>query len=384
MFGRRSRRMSTLSAIVAASLLALSACGSDGSSSGGGSGSVDQSSIDASKKLVAEESKVPTTIPVTTPLKSKPTPGKTFVFLQCEIASCGLQKEGAAAAAKAVGWNLKVIPFQTADPATLVKAMNQALQYDPVAVAVTSLPYETWQSMVPVYKKAGVIITPAYIGPAPISETVPTNVGGPDDYAARGKVLANWVNADSENTGQVLLYNVPAYAILKSFTGEFTKTLNSICSSCKITPLDASISDQGSGKASSLIIAALKRNPKIKYVIGPDGSFLGGLSSALAPAGLSGKVKIAGTGGNTSNEAGVLAGKESAWEGIPAVYAGWMMVDAALRHAEGSPISPAENGILPRQLLTKASMTAGNIKPSDAYEYPADYPDQLKKLWKVQ
>ncbi len=54
------------------------------------------------------------------------------------------------------------------------------------------------------------------------------------------------------------------------------------------------------------------------------------------------------------------------------------MLDAVLRHLEGTPI-PANEGLLPIQLLAKDT----NFTVSESYDEPADYAAQMEKLWHV-
>jgi hypothetical protein len=95
---------------------------------------------------VRAASTLPTSIPGTTPLPSAPPKGKTVLFLKCEEVSCGYEGDGLKAAGAAIGWNVKVLNFQAANPATLVSALQTGLQYHPVAAFLSGVPQEAWQS----------------------------------------------------------------------------------------------------------------------------------------------------------------------------------------------------------------------------------------------
>jgi hypothetical protein len=109
------------------------AVGSSSTTVASGGNSPSSVGVAQAKANVAAAETFPTTIPVTDPLPSKPPTGKTIVFLQCEEQSCPLEGQGLQAAARAVGWNVKIFNFQAVNPATLVTALMTALQYHPVA-----------------------------------------------------------------------------------------------------------------------------------------------------------------------------------------------------------------------------------------------------------
>ncbi|HEY6498558.1 MAG TPA: hypothetical protein VIZ20_03980, partial [Streptosporangiaceae bacterium] len=105
-------------------MVILSACSSSGSSASGGSASASASSpaVKAAQATAAKWEKAPTELGVTTPLKTAPPKGKTFVWLNCELSACAQILVGVRQAASAAGWNLKVVQYQQANPATVLSA----------------------------------------------------------------------------------------------------------------------------------------------------------------------------------------------------------------------------------------------------------------------
>jgi ribose transport system substrate-binding protein len=391
--GKAARTLTALVAVVAIAG-ALSSCSSSKSTStpstsattsGGGGGSAVSAEVAAAQKIVATAEQLPTTIPLTTPLASAPPRGKTFVFLQCEVSQCADIATGIKAAIAAIGWNLKVIPFQSSNPATLISGLQQALQYNPVAVAFSGLPEVLWQSEIPAYQKAGVVMIPAFMGPLTTpSPVVPYDIGAKEGTVLSAQQLAAWVTADSNGTGRVLSLGVPSFPLLAIFSTTFQQQLSQQCSGCSVVNLSATIPEVDAGQVNSLIVSALQKDPSIKYVAVCDGAFIDGLPSALAAAGLTGKVKIVGIGADVANESNILSGgDEKAFTALATLYSGWLMVDAALRHVEGMPATDSEDGGLPSMLLTEQSMKANNIQPANSFNYPANYPQQFEALWHV-
>jgi ribose transport system substrate-binding protein len=376
-----SSKTSTSSATTASSSATTATGSSATTASGGGS----SAAVTAAEQIVAAAEQPPTHIPQTTPLTSAPPKGKTFVFLQCEVAQCTDIASGIKAATSAVGWNLKTIPFQSANPATLVSAMQQALQYNPVAVAFSGLPEVTWQSEIPAYQKAGVIMIPAFMGqlttPSPV---VPYDIGAYNGTVTSAKQIAAWITEKSNANAKVLSVGVPSFPLLATYTTAFASALGKDCSACTISTINATIPEVDAGQIDSLIVSALQKDPSIKYVTIVDGAFVDGLPSALAAAGLTGKVQITGIGADVANETNILSGGDfKAFTALATLDSGWLMVDAALRHVEGMPVTATSDGGLPGMLLTKNSMTKGHIPAANSFNFPADYPQQFMSLWHV-
>ena len=337
-------------------------------------------SLDDVQARVAEYKVEPTSILVTTPLKSKPDPGETFVYLQCEASSCKVEADALNAATSAIGWDLKIYNYEQSNPATLISAMEQVLTLDPkpVAVAFDGLPEALWAAEIPKFKDAQIAILPSYLGPTTIEYPVLTNIGGSTDVASYGEILADWVATDSGGTAKVLLQSVNDFPILKVFSDTFRETLATNCPGCSVTEVNNTLAQVGGGEVASTVISGLQKDPALNYVVGCNGLFLNGLPSALAAAGLTGKVKVAAESANATNLTDLQTGKADAFVGIPLGYGAWLWIDAILRYLQGLPFDPA-NGGLPKQLLTKEVP----FVVSDSYDKPADYQEQFKKLWLV-
>ena len=361
-------------------MVILSACSSSGSSASGGSASASASSpaVKAAQATAAKWEKAPTELGVTTPLKTAPPKGKTFVWLNCELSACAQILVGVRQAASAAGWNLKVVQYQQANPATVLSAFKLALNYHPAAVGLSGLPEAVWSSIIPAYKKAGVPIVAGYVGPLAMNSTVIGNISGPPDGVETGQILANWFVADSGGKGQALNVRTDELPYLKTFSDAFQTDVQKQCSGCKVTNLDMSVADATGGKVNSAIVSDLQRNPSINYVVATEGPFIDGLPAALSAAGLSGKVKIAGENGDVENLTDVKNGTEAAFTGASLHIGGWQYLDVAIRHAEGMTFDPYD-GTQPKELLTKTVQ----FSPAADYDVPANYPQQFRKLWKL-
>lgn len=371
--------------VLAVAGVSLAACSSSGASSTATTAKSSSTSGSAGSGLAQAEAttakwlKAPTTIGITTPLKTAPPTGKTIVWLECELSDCKNIASGFQAAAQAVGWTVKTINYQSSNPATLQTALQTALQYNPVAVSFSGLPYATWSNMVPAYQKAGVMMIPQYIGPGvPVNSTIPLQIGGSPDVTQYGQIIGNFFVSDSKGKGDALVVGVPSFPVLVSYVDAFNQTVASLCPGCTTNQLSLTIPQIDAGQVNAAIVAALQKDPKIDYVSVSDGVFINGLPSALQAAGLANRVKVIGESASVEQRQELLSGQAQAFTGLATPYGGWVAVDAAIRHLEGMPIDPTGGG-LPKQLLTKA--TVGN--PVPPFGQPTNYPQQFKKLWKL-
>jgi ribose transport system substrate-binding protein len=383
---RRGRRGSLVVTVLVSTGLLASACSSASSSSAPASGSTsssgtsstdaDSAGISAAKAAVAAAEQAPTTLPISTPLSSKPPTGKTIVWLQCDAAACALQTGGFQAAATALGWKLKVIDYQSANTATLVSGLQQALQYKPVGVILSGADPASWSSVLPAYAAAKVPLIPSDVGPAlKIQFPVITQIGAAQANTYPGQLLADWMIADSGGTGKALVVGVPAYPVLAETAAGVVNEIKKQCPGCGSTSLNASFTELSSGGIVPAVVSQLRRDPSIKYVLSTDGAFIGGLSAALKTAGLTG-IKIASARPDITNEADVKAGTEAMTIGYADIPGCWLAVDAAARYLLKMPI-PAGEGNLPAQLFTTANIGT----PAATLYAPSDYAAQFKTLW---
>jgi hypothetical protein len=368
------RRMTGLAVGALVITLAAACSSSGGSDSSGGSGSDGGGSTSEAIRKLEQE---PTTIPITTPLPQKPTPGKTFVFFQCEAPQCQLQATAFAAAAKSVGWKLVNIPFQALDASTLAAAFRRALALKPVAVQFGGTPYALWSRYIPEFQKIGAIIIPSYIGDAPLSTTVPVNIAGPVNDQAMATKVARWVTDDSGGKAHVLVQTVSAFNAIVGWANDLKAEIAKICPGCKVSQIDNTGAQITGAGAAQAIVSQVRKDPSINYIVGYNGAFFSGLNQGLKNAQL--KAKVGGMFPLPQNVQDVMNGSGGAFVAVNNQYTAWAAFDVALRFAQGAPQVPTDQQVFPMKLVDKAS-----AKSSDGnYLGPAGFEQQFLKLWKV-
>lgn len=382
---RRGRRLTAAAVSVLVAGTAVSACGSSKSSSatagsttgatatssGSSSGSgVTAAGLARAQQAVSAAATTPSDVNQTVPLKTAPPKGKTVVFIEDEVSQSVVISQGEEAAAKAAGWTFKSLNYQSSNPATLVTAMKQALQYNPVSVSFAGEPEAAWASEIPAYQAAGVAIIPTVIGPQATGGAVAANIG---DFTTSGVGLGNWFIADSQGKGDALLVDLPVFPVLTEVITGVKQAIAANCPGCHTTAFNGTLQEVTSSTFVSSVVSALRENPDIHYVLSSDLLFINGLHSALAAAGIT-DVKIAGAQPEAADFAALTAGTESAVVVNSNTLVGWITADASFRVAEGMPV-PAGDGGEPYQLLTKANASIGSTTE------PTDYASKFMALW---
>jgi ribose transport system substrate-binding protein len=377
----------TIAAVVLA--LALAACGSDdngstsnASSSGSSSSSSSSSGGSAGVQKAAAQLKpfeaAPTKILITEPLKGTPPKGKTLVMLGTADPNNKKLQDSFKSLAGLFGWNYSVVSYDPANPATFNSAVDTALTKKADYVAEAGVPL-TPQAIKKV-KDAGAKWVLTSVAPADVTDPVIVNSNAAANDEQMGKVLADFFISDSKGKGNIVMEHVPAYPILGAFTDGFQAEVKSLCPDCKVTIQDITIPDLTAGKVPSVMVSALRKNPDANYIGFDVGPFAAGIDSALAAAGMTGKVKIIGEAADEAALAALQSGKHTAWTGFNPVYSTYVAMDGMLRDSLGMPIDQDKAGIQPTQILTKDNVSPV-INSDKQWLEPSDALDQYKKLW---
>ena len=386
---RRSRLAGA--GLAAAALLALAACSSASSSSASAPAAAGTTSasaaaaagttsaVAAAVAAVKTASTMPTSIPETQSLPSAPPKGKTVLFLQCEEVQCGYEGTGLKAAAAAVGWTVKTLNFQAANPATLVSALQTGLQYHPVAAFFSGVPQEAWQSEQKPYAAAGAVIVDNYLAATPSGEGVLAGRGYASENEQMGTVLAQQQIANAGGAPAAsLIVSVPTYTVFDPMVTAYKAEIAKDCPSCSVTETDFTLPQMLGGQLVPAVVSAAKRIPDLKYIVSVNGAFTDTLPGALKAAGLAGKYQIINGGGIATDQQFVQAGTELTTVSNPLTEGGWQDMDMAIRFAMHLPESPGDEQV-PWVLLNKSNVGT----PSDSYDVPANYPSLFEKLWDV-
>jgi ribose transport system substrate-binding protein len=381
------KRAWVLPALLAATGMVVAACGDTADESGGTPAASGASSagVEAAKAYLETRIGKPEAIGLTAPLSKKPDSGKLLVKLVTPQPVTAVVSDGTKAAAEALGWDYKAIPVE-ATAEGIQKAFQAALELRPApaVIEVSGYPKVTFAAQLAEAKARGIGVVSESTTDAPgTGDGIIALIDGPPQVQLWGKDIAAKVVADSNGTAQVAMFSVSAYPILGEFVTGFKNALNEWCpDTCSVTDVDQQATDIGT-KTPSSVVSTLQRNPKIGYAIFSFGDMTIGVNAALASAGLTGKVKVAGETPSVANLEAVKNGTELAWTGFAAPVLGWHTVDAAARFVNGEATDPVNTAELPTQVITKDNIGSVVTDSSGYYVGLEDYPDQFKKLWLV-
>lgn len=391
-------RSVAVAVVIATCALSLAACKSSGNSAGAGGGGVSISNAagatganDAptglanAKAIVSAASQEPTDIPIKTALPKAPETGIKVAFLSCSAAACSLLNPGFEAAAKALGWQPKVITYDSAQPG---QALQQAIDAGYKYIATTSITLNTITPQVREAQSKGIALFGAYTGDKPEGKTnglygVAQNF---DASVKSGKLIAAWTIVNSNSNAHALYVDLPIYPTLEAQGQAAQAEYKADCQACSFDKLGLSVTQLGAGQGPSAIVTYLKSHPAINYLYMSFQDLDNGVAAALKGAGLAGKVKIVGTEAQTSQLKAMVAGSETAWSVLPEPYVMWTVVDWMARQSEGvlnqAALDATASGV---QFLVDTPAAAAQQLAENGGEWPGpkNYQAQFKALWHV-
>jgi ribose transport system substrate-binding protein len=388
-------RRAVIGAVVAGVCVVTAACSSSGGSSpsssagsstvSGSSTAAGSDSLAAAKAYVTAHLASPGSILLTQALSKKPSHQLIVNLTLPNVPTDTVFTAGLQEAATTLGWSYKNIAIDSSATG-IQNAFEAALQVQPkpIAIATLALSVDSFRPQLAEAKAKGIAVIATSdidVPGSPGTDGLVARIQGGPTEAEWGQQLAAYIAADSNGTGQVALFSIPSYPILKAYDGGLVDGLKTYCPNCKLTSVDQQTTDLGT-KTPQSIVSTLVRNPKIKYIVVGFGDMMLGVHAALSAAGISG-VKILGVAPDPSDLEAVRNGTETAWVGTPIAYLGWRAVDAAARFANGDSETETDAAADPAQLLTADTIKSAVFDSAGNYVGDANYKQQFKALWHV-
>jgi ribose transport system substrate-binding protein len=376
-----------LAAVIAAATaaLAIAGCSSSGSSSTGSTGADTNASatagatsagMTAAMQYQQQFLNTPTTIGITTPLKSKPAAGKLLVGLDSGLGSAKVLAQYWAQAAADIGWKYKDL-ISGSTPASQQAAMNSAIQLNPAGILTSGIPNSTIQSQLTLAAQKGIWVNSSADTSPPSGAMFDTSIASPAQLAEWGKMVAAYVVVQSQGKAVVQDFQLTAFPILLDFDTAFVAAMGQWCPSCKVSTNAVPAASLGTSALTSQVTSVVTRNPSTNWLIFDLGDLEIGVDAALKAASLSG-LHIGGLTADTPNIAGLKAGTENVWTAYSLPIVAYRQVDSMARKFEG--MTPL-NAALPTQLITPQNV--GSLVSDSAGNYVGvtDYRTEFKKLW---
>jgi ribose transport system substrate-binding protein len=365
-------------AAVAMALVAAAGCGSSSNSSSTASSgsstsakSSAEAALDQARAVMAQATKRPDKITVTTPVGKEIPTGKKLVFISCGAAACQTQGKIVGEAASKLGWSAKTIATD-GSPQQIQNGFNTALRdgADGIILNAATRAAIAKQLQTAQAKKV------AFVGCCSTEKVGPDylyNTGTPQQNTRIGKYLASLIASDSGGKANTLYVDIPAFTILASLGTSLQQEYAKYCPGCDFNKIAVPLPRLAD--SSNIIVSYLRSHPKVNYVALSVTDALGtGLPAALKAAGLT-NVKIVGQGGDPTAYQAVAQGQILGLVPFDYYNVDYQMVDALARHFAGAKVQQSPP---PLWLVTKDNV------PSD---YTKIFPDvenfdsQFMQLW---
>lgn len=371
----RMNQFLRVGAVVGVAVVAA-ACG--GGSSGGGStdsSGASAQSIPAAAAAVAELTPRPDKIQITEPLNKKVPTGKKIAWIQCSIPDCQILGPPLKAAASQFGWTVQTIDAGLT-PETVKAAWDVAVRSHPDAVVATGFPRSIFASELKALQKDNIPVIDGFVADE-AGDGLTAIVQGRSTSHGIGVAFANWVLSKEGTKANVLLVHSSTFPTLLDVKDGFMTTYSDECAACKVKQIDVPATAYGKTLPAQ-VVATLRANPDINYVVTEEGNMILGIPQAIKAAGIT----DVGVIGQYPSQASIQYLQDGsivkAMVMPPIVDSMWTMVDALARVYTGQPVDVDD---APAPLWIIQPSTAGDL------EYPyfltPNYQDQYKALWKT-
>jgi ribose transport system substrate-binding protein len=362
-------------AIAACSSSSSSGSGSSSSSSAGSSSGSSSSGVTAAKAYQQQFLNTPTSIGISTPLKSKPASGKLLVGLDSGLGSAKVLAKYWAQAAAEAGWTYKDL-ISGGTPSTQQSAMNSAIQLNPAGILTSGIPNSTIQTQLALAKQKGIWVNSSATTSPPSGAMFDTSIANPDQLHEWGKMVAAYVVTQSNGKAHIQTFALSSFPILYEFDKAFKAAIAQWCPDCKVTEHPQQLSDIGT-KTPQAVVSAVTRDPSTTWLIFDLGDLATGVNAALAAAGLHG-LHIGGLTADVPQIQALKDKTQDVWTGYSLPIVAYRQVDSFARKFEGTATL---NAVLPTQLLTQDNVNSMVADSAQNYVGVADYRTQFKKLW---
>jgi ribose transport system substrate-binding protein len=376
-------------------MLAVAACGgsssSDSPSQAPASAAASQSASAApaasgeglagAEAFLAAYNEPPTSLGIDTPLSRQPDTGKHIALLQTPEAVSKTKYDATTAAAEALGWDVTIIPLD-GSPEGAAKGFQQAIDLGVDGIGVGGAPRALYEDQLTDAVSKGIIVVQDSTTDQPVNG-VSAVLDGPSQVEEWGRMDAAWITADSAGTGNVLVFSVPEYPILGVWSKGVNEGLAEWCPDCTVTNIEISINDLVAGSVPQKVASEFTRNPDAKYAMFAFGGMATGVQAALDQVSIEG-IKIGGETPDAPNIQALKDGTEHQWSGFPTQILGWRIADAFARAFNGDDMAPANDSLLPTQVLTQENIGAAPMdEASGVYVGYPEYEAAFKELWQL-
>lgn len=297
-----------------------------------------------------------------------------------ELEGCLTPIQGAADAAKALGWQFQIYDGQD-DPTVQANRIQQAIQNHVNAIILAAVDGDAVKTAIQQAQKAGIIVISTSNGTAPGQQGLKVDTS--PNVTGIGKAVADWMIVNSRGKGVVAPFVDKEFQTNLDFADGINNELAQ-CSGCTVKPEVSFVGTDVASKLGPNTTAYLQKNPDVKYFYSTYDPAMVSQTEAVSQAGIN--VQSCSQLGDAQNLSFIKSGHvqscDGAWDNE---YEGYATIDQIIRIADHKPLWVSHNvparykygENIPWVLLDKT-----NLPTSDqTYRASFDYIDKYKKLW---
>ncbi|MFE4080343.1 sugar ABC transporter substrate-binding protein [Paenarthrobacter sp. YIM B13468] len=359
-------------------VITLAAC----SAQSGGSGPDTAGSATPSALSADVPTTEPSSIPMTEPLKERPEPGKKVIVQYCSAPTCARFNQGFEDAAKALGWTVETMVYDTND---MSASLRSAVVRHPDFIVTSGQPREALEAGLKDAHKAGI---PVFVNSTDIqtdeSAGLYAGVNMAPTTERSAEYLADWMMADSGSTANAVYFYLGDRPVQQASAAAL-KNRFAECAKCSLNLHSISLEEIGRGAVPASVVAFVQAHPEVKYVAFSFGDAATGVGAALASVGLADRLKLI-VDGTTSPAVTqeMVHGTVSMMLPQAAHYMGWASVNQMARYAAGLPQPSEEERLMPAWVVETPEAAQTLIPKGGLWPGPSGFEEQFKKIWHVQ
>lgn len=376
---RTQRKMVAVAGVMA--MVALSGCGGTEAGWSSSKPGMSAEALGQVQTSVERHLKRPSTLGIDEPVKSVPN-DKTIYFVYSQTPTATVTADSGEEAAQALGWTFKRQAVEPS-PQGFQQGFENALR-DPEtdAIVSTSVPISAISKYVDQAESRGIPVV--MNNPDADGGDNLYGIGGPENYEFAGQLQADYILADTKGDAQVLLVLPEAFPTIDILADGFKDEWKTKCPDCR-EPLEYRAPlDSFGANFPQLLTAHLQAHREVDYLVFGFSDMMIGVPSTLKAAGLTGLKATTWAQGPLTNE---MLGQDllQAEVGVPLVEIPWVAMDVLLRIFNGQPTDPGQGFLAPGSpihwIITKDTMTAAGLDPTEYWPMTPGYDQELKKLW---
>jgi ribose transport system substrate-binding protein len=384
-----SKRLTSLVSLLVVIALALAACGDDDSDSGSQGDTTEASStgVEEARELVAAASEPQAWEDPGPAFDASAADGATVWFVgdNLQIPFNAGVVTGLKDALAEMGASLRSVDGK-GQISEQTKGISQAIGQGADLIVIGGVPYTLLKAQLQEAKAAGIpVVIWGGWSPGTRPDDVPDSVvgGGSHSYENAGKLMGDWIVADSGGSAKVGLVTVSDAGLLaEQVADSVTAELERLCEDCTVETLDARIPQWAD--LSRTVPSFLRANPDIEYLVPLFDGMVPFIVPGLRTAGAVDDICVVSFNGTPAVLELMQQGKSGICADVGAVSEpqGWGLADQVLRILAGEPPVVDDDIKAMERLFSRDTIDELDLSADQASWYTdEDYRARYRELW---